>query len=411
MQRLVISYDQSETRAVLMEEGRAIELCVDPHDRPSLVGNVYKGRVENVLAGMDAAFVDIGLGRNGYLHVDEVDTSGRRRQAKKKITGVLKGGQEVLVQVERDAMGGKGQRLTMKPLVVGRHLIFSPFSKFAGVSKRLEQEERERLQLLSQELDTGEGGVILRTAAENADGEALSREMRFLRRTWAGIEKKAAAARGPSLVYREAGLAVRTVRDLLAPGGTVVVDDAGTRRRLVNYLRAVAPAMSDRVELYRGEKPVLEYYDVEREFQRALERRVKLPSGGYIVIDHTEAMTVVDINSGSYVRGKHLEDTILKTNVEASREIVRQLRLRDIGGLIVIDFIDMVLEVNREAILVALKAELARDRTKSYVIEVSPLGLVEMTRQNSTPGLREVMTRVCPTCRGDGRIRIDDDQS
>lgn len=405
MRQLVISRDTLETRVALLEEGRPVELYVERPGCRSLVGNIYKGRVENVLAGMDAAFVDIGLERNGFLYVDEVTTPEGRGGQTRKITNLLQGGKEVLVQVARDAMGNKGPRLTTQLGIAGRHLVYLPGTSTSGVSRRLDDIERERLRSICKALDPAPGGMIIRTAAEGAGEEAIARDLRFLQRVWAGVERRIATCGVPSLVYTEAELALRAVRDLLGPEfGSVLVDDPKLHRRLVNYLRTVAPELAGSIELSEGGMPLFERLGLDEEARKALRRRVDLPSGGYIVIDHTEAMTVIDVNTGRYVGRRYLEDTILRTNVEACREIVRQLRLRDIGGIIVIDFIDMTVHSNRDAVLMALEAELAQDRSKTYVVEVSPLGLVEMTRQNVTRGLREVVTVPCPCCHGNGQV-------
>lgn len=405
MKQLLVSRESLETRVALLEEGRLAELYLERPGFLSLVGNIYRGRVENVLAGMDAAFIDIGLERNGFLYVDEVLTPEIGAGRSRKITNLLQGGKELLVQVTRDAMGGKGPRLTTQLGLAGRYLVYMPRSVASGVSRRLDDEERERLRSICRELRPDTGGLIIRTAAEGADEEAVARDLRFLQRVWEGVERRAAVSRAPSLVYTEAELAVRAVRDLLGPDfGSVLVDEERLHRRLVNYLRAVAPELARRVDRYEDSVSLFERFGIEGDTKKALVRRVGLPSGGHIVIDHTEAMTVIDVNTGRYVGRRFLEDTTLKTNLEACREIVRQLRLRDIGGIIVIDFIDMTAPVNREAVLAALEAELAQDRTKTYVVEISPLGLVEMTRQNITRGLREVMTRSCSTCGGEGRV-------
>jgi ribonuclease G len=405
MKQLIISRDHLETRVAVLEDGRPAEMYLERAHRQSLVGNVYKGRVETVLPGMDAAFVDIGLERNGFLSVAEVVTSDVRAGRSGKIGDLLKAGKELLVQVTRDPMGGKGPRLTMEVGIPGRHVVYLPGGKGAGVSRRLDQDERERLRTISREVKPESGGVIVRTAAEGADREAIERDLRFLQRVWAGAERRAQTASAPALVYAEAELAIRSVRDLLGPDfSAVVVDDDKLQRRLVSYLRAVAPDMKDRVESYSGDRNLWDRYGLEEQLERALARRVGLPSGGYIMIDHTEAMTVIDVNTGRYVGKRQLEDTTLKTNLEACREIVRQLRLRDIGGIIVIDFIDMTAKTNREVVLAALEAEFTLDRTKTYVMDISPLGLVEMTRQNATQGLREIATAPCPVCRGRGRV-------
>ncbi len=409
MQRLIISRDRHYTRVALLEDAQPLEFYVEPRERPTLVGNIYKGRVEKVLGGMDAAFVNIGLERNGFLAVDEADASGKRAKGDTKITSLLQAGQEVLVRVIRDPMGGKGPRLSTQMLFVGRYILYSPVAKISGASRRLEDVERDRLRALCSALCLEQGGVVARTAAEGASGESIERELRFLRKMWGWVERKAGGVAAPALVYREAGLGLRGVRDLLGPDfGEVLVDDGRLARRLVNYLRAVAPEFSDRVQFCSESITLFERFGLEGDMRTALERRVGLPSGGYVVIDHTEALTVVDVNTGSFVRGKRLEDTTTKTNVEACREIVRQLRLRDIGGIIVIDFIDMAAEANRDAVISTLKTELAADRTKSYVVEISPLGLVEMTRQNVTPGLREVLTVPCPVCAGEGRVKSEE---
>jgi len=405
MKQLLVSRDSLETRVALLEEGRLAELYLERPGLLSLVGNIYKGRVENVLAGMDAAFVDIGLERNGFIYVDEVTTPEMGAGQSRKITNLLQGGKELLVQVTRDAMGGKGPRLTTQLGLAGRLLVYVPQSATSGVSRRLDDQERDRLRSIGRQLMRDPGGVIIRTAAEGADEEAIARDLRFLQRVWGGVERRAAVSKAPSLVHTEAELAVRAVRDLLGSEfGSVLVDNEGLYRRLVNYLRAVAPELSRRVDLYEGAGSLFERFGIEGETKKALARRVGLPSGGYVVFDHTEALTVIDVNTGRYVGRRYLEETTLKTNLEACREIVRQLRLRDIGGIIVIDFIDMNARVNREAVLAALETELAQDRTKTYVVEISPLGLVEMTRQNVTLGLREVMTRPCPACGGEGRV-------
>jgi ribonuclease G len=404
VKQLIISRDHLETRVAVLEDGRPAEMYLERPHRRSLVGNVYKGRVENVLPGMDAAFVDIGLERNGFLSVAEVVTP-EARTGRRQIADLLKPGKELLVQVTRDPMGGKGPRLTMEVGVPGRYVVYLPGGRGAGVSRRLDQEERERLRALSQEVRPDGGGVIVRTAAEGAGKEALERDLRFLRRVWAGAEARAQRAAAPSLVYAEAELAIRSVRDLLSPEFTsVIVDDERLRRRVVSYLRAVAPDLESGVELYAGDDRLFDHFSLEDEVDKALSRRVNLPSGGHIVLDHTEAMTVIDVNTGRYVGRRQLEDTTLKTNLEACREIVRQLRLRDIGGIIVIDFIDMTAKTNREVVLAALEAEFTLDRTKTYVVDISPLGLVEMTRQNATQGLREIVTAPCPVCRGQGRV-------
>ena len=405
MKQLLISKDLRETRVALVEDGKLAELYVERPGYLSMVGNFNKGRVENVLVGMDAAFVDIGLDKNGFLYVDEVTFPGTVSGRSRKITDILKPGKELMVQVTRDPMGGKGPRLTTQVGLAGRYVVYLPDSSVSGVSRRLESGERDRLRALIKELGSEAGGIIVRTAAEGADLEAMSRDLRFLQRVWGAVCRRSAKAQAPSLVFGEAELAVRAVRDLLGPGfGSVLVDDENLHRRVANYLRAVAPELVGEIQRFEGSGALFETFGIEGEARKALTRRVELPSGGYLIIDHTEAMTVIDVNTGRFVGKRFLGDTTLKTNLEACREIMRQLRLRDIGGIIVIDFIDMTSKTSREQVVAALEAELSRDRTKTYVVEISPLGLVEMTRQNITLGLREVMTKTCPTCRGLGVV-------
>jgi ribonuclease G len=409
VKRLLISKDRHETRAALLDDGQLSEFFVERPGRLSLVGNIYKGRVENVLAGMDAAFVDIGMERNGYLYVDEVVSADAGPGGNRKITDLLRSGREVLVQVTRDGMGSKGPRLTTQIGMPGRYLVFMPGASNCGVSRRLEETERERLRAVGNALKSENTGLIIRTAAEGAAPEAIERDLRFLQRVWGGVERRVEGVTAPVIVYKESELPIRVIRDFLGPDfEDVIVDDEELHRRLRNYVHAVAPELADRVIFYDDARALFERHGVEKHVRRALGRRVELPSGGYLVIDHTEAMTVIDVNTGRFVGKRFLEDTTLKTNLEACREIVHQLRLRDIGGIIVIDFIDMTARANRSAVLAALESELARDRTKTYVVEISPLGLVEMTRQNVTKGLREVMTCTCPMCHGEGRVLSDE---
>ena len=389
----------------ILEQGRLVEFYVERRSRRSLVGNIYKGRVENVLAGMDAAFIDVGLEKNGFLYVDEVFLPDQADTRGKKITQLLKAGQELVVQVVKDPMGTKGSRLTTELSIAGRYLVYVPGGNMCGVSRRLPDAERLRMRKLCHELRPDDAGVIIRTAAEGATEKAITRDLRFLEKLWSTVQRRLETLHPPAMVYSEAELAMRIVRDFFNEEFTqILVDDEGQLKRIVGFLQATAPELADRVELYQGGKPLFETYGVDAEISSALERRADLPSGGYLVIDKTEAMTVIDVNTGRYVGRRFLEDTIVKTNLEACREVVRQLRIRDIGGIIIIDFIDMARKENREQVLAALEGELAKDRTKTYVMELSPLGLVEMTRQNETDGIRGIMTATCPSCAGEGVV-------
>jgi ribonuclease G len=409
---IFISVDVGEQRVAVLEDGVVAEVYLERPGHRSIAGNVYKGVVDNVLPGMEASFVDIGLAKNGFLYVDEIvvpELEGRKHG--RRIQELVERGQEVLVQAVKDPMGTKGARLTTEVSLPGRFLVFVPFGDGIGVSRRLEDEERERLKAICKELELPEGGLIVRTAAEGASREELEGDLALLQKLWSTIRGRANRAEAPALVYQESELPLRIVRDLfIRDFKRVVVDHDRTYRRIVGYLKRTSPELAARVELYRDKKPLMERYGVDDAVRSTLGRRIDLPSGGYLIFDYAEAFTVIDVNTGRFVgaRGKgsqgRLEDTITKNNLEAVKEVVRQLRLRDIGGIIVIDFIDMANPKNRQLVEVALNSELERDRTKTYVVEISPLGLVEMTRQNVTDGPREILTDRCPTCKGDGVV-------
>jgi ribonuclease G len=413
---MLISHDAGEQRVAILEDSMPVEVYLGRPGRQSIAGNVYKGVVDNVLPGMEASFVDIGLEKNGFLYVDEIvvpELEGKRHG--RRIQDLIKRGEEVLVQAVKDPMGTKGARLTTEISLPGRFLVYVPFGDGIGVSRRLEDEERERLKALCKGLELPDGGIIVRTAAEGASEEELAGDLAFLRKLWSTIQGRAARAQGPTLVYREAELPLRVVRDLfLRDFERLAVDHERTYRRIVSYLKRTSPELAQRVEWYRDAEPLMERSGVDAAVRSTLDRRVDLPSGGYLIFDYAEAFTVIDVNTGRFVgaRGKssgaRLEDTITKNNLEAAKEIVRQLRLRDIGGIIVIDFIDMANPKNRHEVEEALKRELERDRTKTYVVEISPLGLVEMTRQNVTDGPREILTTRCPVCHGDGIVVSDE---
>jgi ribonuclease G len=409
---LLVSVNVSEQRVAVLEDDRLAEVYLERPERRSIAGNVYKGVVDNVLPGMEAAFVEVGLEKNGFLYVDEIvgpELEGKRHG--RRIQDLLSRGQEILVQAVKDPMKTKGARLTTEISLPGRFVVYVPQGEGIGVSRRLEDEERARLRDILKKLELPKGGVIVRTAAEGASEEDIERDIRFLEKIWKEIQSRAKKAPAPSLVYHEAELPLRVVRDLFAGDFTrALVDDELTHKRIVGYLKKTSPHMAERVQRYRDKEPLFEVHGVEDEIRSTLNRRVDLPSGGYLVFDYAEAFTVVDVNTGRFVgsrsksSGARLEDTITKNNLEAVKEVVRQLRLRDIGGIIVIDFIDMANPKNRGLVEEELKNELERDRTKTYVVEISPLGLVEMTRQNVTDGPREILTKRCPTCHGDGIV-------
>ncbi len=409
---LLISVEVGEQRVAVLEDDKVAEAYLERPERRSIAGNIYKGVVDNVLPGMEAAFIEIGLEKNGFLFVDEViapELEGRSHG--RKIQDLLSRGQEVLVQAVKDPMKSKGARLTTEISLPGRFVVFVPHGEGLGVSRRLEDDERIRLRDIVKRLDVKKGGVIVRTAAEGASADDIERDLVFLQRLWKTIEARAKSAKPPSLVYQEAELPLRVIRDLFTDDfERAVVDHERTYKRVVGYLKKTSPHMADRVVRYREKTPLMESSGVDAEIRSTLSRRVDLPSGGYLIFDYAEAFTVIDVNTGRFVgsrgrsSGARLEDTITKNNLEAVKEVVRQLRLRDIGGIIVIDFIDMANPKNRATVEAALKTELERDRTKTYVVEISPLGLVEMTRQNVTDGPREILTRKCTVCGGDGVV-------
>ena len=424
---MLVTVDRGETRVAILEaEGggarkrkapdwRVGELYIERRGARSIVGNVYKGKVDNVLPGLEAAFVDIGLDRNGFLHADdilipgvEVQRRGRGRGRGQTISELLKPGQEVLVQAIKDPLKTKGPRLSMQLSIAGRYLVYVPQGEGVGVSRRLEDKERDRLRKETAKLDLGAGGAIIRTAAHGAKRADFEREIKYLHKLYDVLQKRSEETAAPAMVFQEADLSVRVVRDIFsAHFERAIVDDEKQHHRLESFLARTAPELVPRVERYTGEEPLFERFGIEEAIQSTLRRRVDLSSGGYLMIDYAEAMTVIDVNSGSFTgrgKGARLEDTITKTNLEAADEVVRQLRLRDIGGIIVIDFIDMSRARNRDAVLKTLRKALEEDRTKTYVVEISPLGLVEMTRQNVTDGVREILTKECPTCDGEGVV-------
>ncbi len=409
---LLVSVDVGEQRVAVLEDDRVAEVYLERPERRSIAGNIYLGTVDNVLPGMEAAFVEIGLEKNGFLYVDEIvvpELEGKRHG--KKIQDLIARGQELLVQAVKDPMKTKGARLTTEISLPGRFVVFVPQGEGLGVSRRLPDDERIRLKEIIKKLDVSKGGVIVRTAAEGASAEDIERDLVFLQRLWKTIQARAKTAKSPELVYQEAELPLRVVRDLFTGDfERAMVDDDRAYKRIVGYLKKTSPHMVERVIRYKDKPPLMEAFGVDAEIRSTLSRRVDLPSGGYLIFDYAEAFTVVDVNTGRFVgsrsktSGARLEDTITKNNLEAVKEVVRQLRLRDIGGIIVIDFIDMASPQNRATVEAALSAELERDRTKTYVVEISPLGLVEMTRQNVTDGPREILTKKCPTCGGDGIV-------
>jgi ribonuclease G len=399
------------------DDFKVAELYVERRGQRSIVGNVYKGVVDNVLPGMEAAFVDIGLDRNGFLHVDEIVLPGgesaprRGRGRGRRIDELLKPKQEVLVQVVKDPLKTKGARLSMQLSIAGRYLVYMPSGGGVGASRRLSDAERDRQRKLLQKIHRGPGGVIIRTAAQGARKADFERDIEYLKKLDEVVQRRSNEVKAPEMVFQEADLSIRVLRDVLEKEfDGAIIDDEKQHHRVTSFFQRTAPELVKHVELYEGKEPLFEKMGVEEAYRSVLSRRVDLPSGGYLMIDYAEALTVIDVNTGSFTgRGKgRLEDTITRVNVEAADEVVRQLRLRDIGGIIVIDFIDMARARNREQVLKTLRKSLDADKTKSYVMDVSPLGLVEMTRQNVTDGVREILTKRCPTCEGEGVVESEE---
>ncbi len=393
-----------QTQIVVLEGPVLVEHYVARSDKRSLVGNIYLGKVRNVLPGMEAAFIDFGGGKNGVLYAGDVNYDAYEMNGKpKRIESALEPGDSVLVQVVKDAMGHKGARLTNQVSLAGRYLVLAPDAQVRGISRRLPDEERRRLRELVAEFRPEGMGVIVRTAAEGATPEDIKSDIDRLSEIWSGIEKDMGSASAPALIYQEPPLVIRVIREHFTRDfKRLIVDNRDTHDQILSYLGGTGSDLIEKVQLYGDELPLFERFHVEDQLRKALDRKVWLPSGGHIVIDRTEALTVIDVNTGRYVGHSNLEDTVLQNNLESSEEIARQLRLRDIGGIIVIDFIDMEIQKNQEAVLLRLREHLAKDKMRTQVFDVSNLGLVEMTRKNVSAGLLESFSEVCPRCNGRG---------
>jgi ribonuclease G len=441
--RIVVNAGLTETRVAVQEGNLLTELYLERSRHRSIVGSVYKGVVTNVLPGMQAAFVDIGLAKDAFLYagdytpdlgdvtrpvsavldedlddLDGVDAAGAdtdveeppRREAIAPIEDVLRKGQEVLVQVSKESLGTKGARITSFISLPGRYLVYMPQSRHIGVSRRIRDEaERDRLRSVVRDLSQASGGFIVRTNAEGKGEDEFRNDVEFLRRLWGQVHARHAAAPAPSVLHEEGDLTFRVVRDLFSPDvDEFVVDTREVYEKCRGYVEALVPALAERVRLWEEATPVFEALGIEKEIEKALRRRVWLKSGGYIVIDHTEALVSIDVNTGKYVGKRDFEQTVLKINLEAVGEVVRQIRLRDLGGIIIIDFIDMESSEHREQVYRALKRALAEDKARTNVLEISELGLVEMTRKRVRQDLRALLSTQCPTCKGSGVTKSDE---
>jgi ribonuclease G len=419
MTEILVNVSPREVRAALVENGVLQEIFLERANRRGLISNIYKGRVSRVLPGMQAAFVDIGLERTAFLHASDivhpaVGENGQQDQAvegprTENIQSLVSEGAEILVQVLKDPLGTKGARLTTFITLPSRYLVYMPKGRGIGISARIEDEaERQRLREAASLFVRNDepGGYIVRTAAEGASPEALRADMLFLQKLWAVLSEKAATTRPGNLVYEDLPLALRVMRDVVSSGvDKVSVDHEDTFRRMVEFARTFMPDMVDRIELYDGDRPIFDLYNIEEEIQRSLERKVPLKSGGHLIFDQTESMTTIDVNTGAYVGHRTLEETIFRTNLEAAVAIARQLRLRNLGGIIIIDFIDMEEEEHRKQVLQALEKALASDHAKNHISSVSPLGLVEMTRKRTRESLEHMLCMPCPTCEGRGFVK------
>ena len=424
---ILINAAARETRVAILEDDELVELLIDRPDVRRMVGDIYLGRVEAVLPGIQAAFVDIGTEKSAFLHASDLvyseddepedpeededdDADDGRRSSREKvppIQDVLKKGQDLLVQVTKEAISTKGPRVTAQISLAGRFLVFMPSASRVGVSRKIgDRGERQRLREQVQAvLPDKAGGVIVRTVGEDATQETFQRELQSLMSQWKKIKRKTSFVRAPSLLHRETNLTRGIIRDLFSTKiEKLEVDSRQVYNEIAEYLKAIAPELVQRLHLYDGKVPLFDKADIEKEIRDLFKRRCDLPSGGYLIIEPTEALVSIDVNSGRFTGKKDPEKTILKTNVEAAREVARQLRLRDVGGIIVCDFIDMETRGNRDKVLQELRTHLGRDRARTRAFAVSDLGLVEMTRQRVRQSHLQSMTEPCPTCHGTGRV-------
>ncbi|HZP92096.1 MAG TPA: ribonuclease G [Burkholderiales bacterium] len=408
-EEILVNVTPQETRVAVMQQGVAQELHVERASGRGLVGNIYLGQVSRVLPGMQSAFVQIGLDRAAFLHVADLWSHRQNQGEARPIEKVLSEGQKLLVQVIKDPIGTKGARLSTQISIAGRLLVYLPQESHIGISQRIEDESerallREKLQLLLP--DNESGGFIIRTMAETAIEEEFAADIEYLRRLWADIQQKAQSATPPALLYQDLNLSLRVLRDFVdEQSGRIVVDSRETHQKMLAFAQDYIQRFVDRIEHYVGDRPLFDLYGVEDEIERALARRVALKSGGYLIIDQTEALTTIDVNTGGFVGGRNFDDTIFKTNLEAAQVIARQLRLRNLGGIIIIDFIDMESMVHREAVLAELRKALALDRTRVTVNGFTQLGLVEMTRKRTRESLAHILCEPCPTCQGRGEVK------
>lgn len=429
MNELVINAEGPEVRVAVLENGQTVEVIIERQRERSIVGNIYKGRVSRVLPGMQAAFVDIGTDKSAFLYVGEVrggpddvknlfgegeDEDERERPGKKegegrgpRIEDLLKAGQDIIVQIAKAPMGSKGSRSTSYLSLPGRNLVFLPTINHLGISRRIVSEkERKRLRSVVESMRPEGAGLIVRTVAEGVSEADLRADMEYLLRLWTSLKKKSESVKAPALLYNDLDLLLRTVRDqFTGEVERLVIDSKTEHERLVKFVSAFMPEYLSKIELYQGEDPIFDYYNIESEIDRALERKVYLKSGGTLVIEQREALTTIDVNTGKFVGKKNLEETITKTNLEACKEVSDQLRLRNLGGIVIVDFIDMNDEENRNKVMHAFTERLKRDKAKTNISQLSELGLLEMTRKRTRESLLRSLTEPCSACDGKGYVK------
>lgn len=415
---LIINVTFNETRIAFLENGVLVEFFIEKKNDNSMVGNIYKGKVVRIVPGMDAAFVDIGLEKSAFLYVgdiildrmmyEEYDDSDYPVGLNERIEGVLEEGQELIVQVSREPIGQKGTRVTSKITLPGRLLVLMPGTEHIGVSRRIEQEdERKKLAtMLKEEICPKGYGLIARTASESKTPDELRADLNFLKRIWESIQEKAKTVHAPSILHQDLGIIFRVIRDLHSHNlKKIIVDDVFVYERIGEFLKDYLPEEGCEVVHFTEKDPIFEVFGIEIEIAKLLQKKIWLKSGGYIVLDYTEALTVIDVNTGRYLGRKDLEDTILRTNLEAVKEIAYQIRLRNIGGIIIVDFIDMERKESRETVFQTLMDALKKDRIKTFAYPISELGLVQITRKRTRHNIVNLLTEVCPTCEGSGYIK------
>lgn len=411
-EKILVNVTPNETRVAWVENGVLQEVWVERANRRGLVGNIYMGKVDRVLPGMQAAFVNIGLERAAFLHVSDIchHALGTQDEQCDDIVRLLYPGQKIMVQVVKDPLGTKGARITMQVTIPSRMLVYMPIEKTLGVSQKIDAvEERDRLREMVRQIpeyEASDGGFIVRTVAEGVDFHEMRADMMYLQRLWSDIQERSRAAKKPTVIYEDLPLYLRILRDVpMDQIEKIRVDSTETLKKMQNFVEMYVPECIDRLGLYQGERPIFDLYNIEEEIQTALHKRVNLKSGGYLIIDQTEAMTTIDVNTGAFVGHKNLEETIYRTNLEATQAIARQLRLRNLGGIIILDFIDMEDKQHQEHVLVALEKELSKDRVKTSISSISSLGLVEMTRKRTRESLERTLCEPCPVCNGRGSVK------